>query len=140
VLVPCSKHVDGRSPIASRARKNVNIIPVTIRNESSVPHIFALSTLRNVFRSSIDFDFQSTAVLRMVENERKKILINSSVHSLLILTVADPLDHATGLEKREMLAHLAGNDVSCDVFSLASTSIFLWLCCTNDIIISDIIT
>lgn len=28
------------------------------------------------------------------------------------LTVADPLDHATGLEKKEMLARLAGNDVS----------------------------
>jgi len=34
--------------------------------------------------------------------------------SLLFLIVADPLDHATGLEKREMIAHLAGNDVGCD--------------------------
>lgn len=40
--------------------------------------------------------------------------------SFLLLTVADPLDHATGLEKREMLAHLAGNDVSCDVSSSAN--------------------
>jgi len=101
---------------------------------------FRVIHLRNVFRSSIDFDFRSTAnVLRMVENE-KNISINSHVRSFFFLTVADPLDHATGLEKREMLAHLAGNDVSCDVSSLASTSIFLWLCCTSDIIISHIIT
>lgn len=64
--------------------------------------------------------------------------------SFLFLTVADPLDHATGLEKREMLAHLAGNDVSCDVSSSANVAyvdIFLWLWFASDIIIiSDIIT
>lgn len=26
--------------------------------------------------------------------------------------MAEPLDHATGIEKAELLAHLAGNDVS----------------------------
>lgn len=26
--------------------------------------------------------------------------------------MAEPLDHATGVEKAELLAHLAGNDVS----------------------------
>lgn len=42
---------------------------------------------------------------------------------LLFLTVAEPLDHATGLEKKEMLAQLAGNEVSCDVSRSANTPI-----------------
>lgn len=126
-LAPCSKHVDGGSPIVSRApkRKNVNIIPETIRRRV-VPHTFftfsCLSALRNVFRSPIDFDSRSTAdVLRTIEREKggKKISVNSCV--CLFLTVADPLDHATGLEKREMLAEIAGNEVSCDVSRSTNT-------------------
>lgn len=42
-LVPCFKHVDGGFPIASCApkRKNVNIVPETIRRRI-VPHIFRI--------------------------------------------------------------------------------------------------
>jgi hypothetical protein len=46
----------------------------------------------------------------------------------LCLTVADPLDHATGLEKREMLAHIAGNDVSHYILNLTDIkNISLWI-------------
>lgn len=38
--------------------------------------------------------------------------------------MADPLEHATGLEKQEMLANLAGNDVSGFVFSFFSAALY----------------
>ena len=37
--------------------------------------------------------------------------------------MADPMEHATGLEKRELLARVAGNDVSRIVLC---TKYFLW--------------
>lgn len=66
------------------------------------------------FVSPIDFDFRPTAdVLRAIEKEwREEKSSDDSCLCSFFSTVADPLDHATGLEKREMLARLAGNDVS----------------------------
>jgi len=75
-------------------------------------HVFRVFTyfaLRNIFCPPIDFKFWLQLIFYYTT--KRKIC-----HSrLFFLTVADPLDHATGLEKRELLAHLAGNDVSCSL-------------------------
>lgn len=125
--VAYSKRVDDRSPTASRVlKKNVNIsfvkrsriylydrLRITCFSRL---YTWTYSILRNIFFVRlIDFHLFIGHV-RCILTQRK----NSekfSIHDVRFLfsTVADSLDHATGLEKREMLARLAGNDVSCDV-------------------------
>lgn len=45
-------------------------------------------------------------------------VIANSGHDNFVAVMPDPMELATGLEKREMLAKLAGNDVSWNCFDI----------------------
>ncbi|XP_050308326.1 cytochrome c oxidase subunit 5B, mitochondrial-like [Anthonomus grandis grandis] len=48
---------------------------------------------------------------RLVVSSGRKYVLSSSIRCAgTKVTMGDPLEHATGLEKRELLAKLAGND------------------------------
>ncbi|ERL87591.1 hypothetical protein D910_04982 [Dendroctonus ponderosae] len=47
---------------------------------------------------------------RMVASNARRHIFSSSIRCSSKVTLGDPVEHATGLEKREILAKLAGND------------------------------
>lgn len=91
----------------------------SFRDESSVPHRFF--TFSHYLHYVIFFahwfwlSVHGRRIARDEEREKNFGQFHTYISVFLFLTVADPLDHATGLEKREMLAQLAGNEVSCDI-------------------------